>query len=83
MDVVGYHLLSLFCSTSHRTIHPPRLSICRCSTRYGAAELHAVASLMGGIAAQEAVKLLTHQYVPLNNTYVYVGIAGAGGVFLA
>ncbi|CAH1796256.1 unnamed protein product [Owenia fusiformis] len=39
--------------------------------RYGAAELHSVASFMGGIAAQEAIKIVTSQFVPFNNTYIY------------
>jgi hypothetical protein len=32
--------------------------------RLGASELHVVASVMGGMAAQEAIKLLTGQFVP-------------------
>ena len=39
-------------------------------TRYGNAELHNVASVLGGVASQEAVKIITGQYVPLDNTYV-------------
>jgi amyloid beta precursor protein binding protein 1 len=39
--------------------------------RYGAGELHSVASYIGGVASQEVIKILTHQYVPLNNTYIY------------
>lgn len=39
--------------------------------RYGGAELHSVAAYMGGVTAQEVIKLLTHQYVPLCNTYIY------------
>lgn len=41
------------------------------SCRYGAAELHSVAAYMGGVAAQEAIKLLTNQFVPINNTHIY------------
>jgi len=48
------------------------------TTRAGGVEMHNIAALMGGIASQEAVKLITHQYVPLNNTYVYNGIACVG-----
>ncbi|XP_063244767.1 NEDD8-activating enzyme E1 regulatory subunit isoform X1 [Bacillus rossius redtenbacheri] len=44
--------------------------ICRC----GAAELHSVAAFVGGCAAQETIKLITHQYKPLNNTFIYDGI---------
>ena len=39
--------------------------------RYGAAELHSVASFMGGVAAQEVIKVLTAQFVPINNTFIY------------
>lgn len=41
--------------------------ICRC----GGAEIHSIASYMGGVAAQEIIKVLTGQYVPINNCYVY------------
>jgi len=44
--------------------------------RYGGSELHVTSSVLGGIAAQEAVKLLTKQYVPLNNTLLYDGLRG-------
>jgi amyloid beta precursor protein binding protein 1 len=40
-------------------------------TRYGAAELHSVAAFVGGCAAHEAIKILTRQYVPVDNTVVY------------
>lgn len=39
--------------------------------RYGATEPHTVAAFMGGAAAQEAIKLITHQFVPFSNTYIY------------
>ncbi|MCP9258808.1 NEDD8-activating enzyme E1 regulatory subunit [Dirofilaria immitis] len=41
--------------------------------RYGASELHVIASLIGGIAAQEVIKLITHQYISLDNTLVFDG----------
>lgn len=50
-------------------------------TRYGGIELHNISALIGGIAAQEAVKIITHQYVPLNNTYIFNGIAGCGATY--
>ena len=31
-------------------------------------------ALIGGIVAQEAIKLLTHQYIPIDNTLVYDGL---------
>jgi NEDD8-activating enzyme E1 regulatory subunit len=50
--------------------------------RYGGAELHTISALIGGIAAQEIVKLLTNQFVPLNNTYVFNGIASVGATYM-
>lgn len=55
--------------------------ICQELTRYANAEIHNVASVVGGVAAQEAVKIITGQYVPLDNTYVYNGIVSVGGVY--
>jgi amyloid beta precursor protein binding protein 1 len=49
--------------------------------RYGNAEVHNIASLVGGVASQEAVKIITGQYVPLDNTYIYNGIASTGCVY--
>lgn len=49
--------------------------------RYAGKELHNISSIIGGIAAQEAVKIITHQYKPLENTYVYNGIAGCGAAY--
>lgn len=42
--------------------------------RSGGAELHCIASIMGAIASQEVIKLLTKQMVPLCGTLVYDGI---------
>lgn len=41
--------------------------------RYGGSQLHTTAALLGGVAAQEACKLLTHQWVPLMHTWIYDG----------
>jgi amyloid beta precursor protein binding protein 1 len=49
--------------------------------RYGNAEIHNIASVVGGVAGQEAVKIITGQYVIIDNTYVYNGIASIGGVY--
>uniref|UniRef100_A0A3P8UGV1 NEDD8-activating enzyme E1 regulatory subunit n=1 Tax=Cynoglossus semilaevis TaxID=244447 RepID=A0A3P8UGV1_CYNSE len=39
--------------------------------RYGAAEPHTVAAFLGGSAAQEAIKIISHQFAPFCNTFVY------------
>mmetsp|Transcript_7107 Transcript_7107/g.9624 ORF Transcript_7107/g.9624 Transcript_7107/m.9624 type:complete len:618 (-) Transcript_7107:92-1945(-) len=49
--------------------------------RYFNAEVHNVGSVLGGVASQEVVKIITGQYVPLNDTYIYNGIAGVAGVY--
>lgn len=41
---------------------------------YGACEIPSVAALIGGIAAQEAIKVMTSQFIPLNNTFIYNAI---------
>jgi amyloid beta precursor protein binding protein 1 len=33
-----------------------------------------VAAVMGGMAAQEAIKLITHQFVPFEGTLIYNAI---------
>ena len=42
--------------------------------RFGNSQLHITAAFMGGIVSQEAVKVITRQYIPINNTYIYNGI---------
>ena len=53
----------------------------RLRCRYGGSELHSVAAVMGGVASQEVLKLLTHQFVPLNHTFVFNGVHGASQTF--
>ncbi|KAE8258452.1 hypothetical protein A4X13_0g1688 [Tilletia indica] len=54
---------------------------CEEMTRAGHADLPSTAALLGGIAAQEVIKLVTRQYIPLDNLCVYDGIKGAIGAF--
>lgn len=49
--------------------------------RFGNSKLHNVSAFLGGLGAQEAVKLIMGQYVPFDNTFVYDGIHGRGTVF--
>jgi amyloid beta precursor protein binding protein 1 len=51
--------------------------VCRC----GAGELHAVAAVMGAIGAQEAIKLVTSQFVPLGGVLIYNAMACTSSVF--
>ena len=45
--------------------------------RFWGAEMHSMAAFMGGAAAQEAIKLLTHQFVP-TRLMVWSGVGGFG-----
>jgi NEDD8-activating enzyme E1 regulatory subunit len=50
--------------------------------RADGAQLHNTAAVLGGIASQEIIKLLTHQYVPLNNTFIWNGLKGVSATLL-
>lgn len=50
-------------------------------TRSQAQVLHNIAAIIGGVASQEAIKLVTHQYTVINNTFIYNGIAGCGATY--
>lgn len=74
----------LMISFSNEWISTDELLCARCGmkvTRYGGCLLHSISAVLGGVASQEAVKILTHQYIPINNTYVYNGIAGCGAMY--
>jgi amyloid beta precursor protein binding protein 1 len=44
-------------------------------------ELHNISSLTGGLVAQEALKVITRQYVPLDNTCVFNGIHSSSAMY--
>ncbi|KAJ1981370.1 hypothetical protein H4R34_002099 [Dimargaris verticillata] len=55
--------------------HPePLSSRVHYTLNHGDTELHNLAAWVGGVVAQEVVKLITHQYVPLANTLVVNGV---------
>uniref|UniRef100_A0A1B6BZM3 NEDD8-activating enzyme E1 regulatory subunit n=1 Tax=Clastoptera arizonana TaxID=38151 RepID=A0A1B6BZM3_9HEMI len=49
--------------------------------RYGGAEIHSVSSYLGGCVAQEVIKLVTSQYKPINNTFIYDAISTSTATF--
>ena len=63
-------------NTSSSSAHPSNNPVRKIS----GAELHNISSLTGGMVAQEAIKLLTRQYVPVNNVVVYDGVGARMGV---
>mmetsp|Transcript_17264 Transcript_17264/g.39818 ORF Transcript_17264/g.39818 Transcript_17264/m.39818 type:complete len:559 (-) Transcript_17264:1531-3207(-) len=48
--------------------------------RYGGAELHTIAAVIGGVGAQEVTKVLMQQFVPMNGTFLFNGISGKNGM---
>jgi len=44
-------------------------------------ELHNVSSLTGGMASQEIIKIITKQYVPIDNTCIFDGITSRMQIF--
>ncbi|KAF9579856.1 NEDD8-activating enzyme E1 regulatory subunit [Lunasporangiospora selenospora] len=49
--------------------------------RYGNEAVHNIASFMGGVVSQEIIKLITHQYIPMNNTFIFDGTRSVSAVF--
>eukprot|EP00116_Pleurobrachia_bachei_P003554 sb/3463816/ len=49
--------------------------------RFGGTEVPSVAAFTGGIAAHECIKLLTKQYVPVDNCFVYNAATQTTAVF--
>jgi amyloid beta precursor protein binding protein 1 len=50
--------------------------------RFGGAELHSVSAMIGGLVAQETIKFITHQYKPINNTFIYDAVTCNGSTFI-
>ena len=48
--------------------------VCIEMVRAGGGELHNIASLTGGLIAQEVIKVITRQYVPVDNCCVFDGV---------
>lgn len=49
--------------------------------RFAGKEIHSISAIIGGMASQEAVKLITKQYLCMNNSYIFNGIAGCGAKY--
>jgi amyloid beta precursor protein binding protein 1 len=48
--------------------------------RFGAGELHVMGAIVGGMAAQEAIKLITQQFVPFSGALVYNAVGSTTSV---
>ncbi|KAL1597893.1 hypothetical protein SLS60_008381 [Paraconiothyrium brasiliense] len=49
--------------------------------RAGGGELHNIGALTGGMVSQEVIKVITEQYVPVDNTCVFDGVRSKSSVF--
>ncbi|OJD36562.1 nedd8-activating enzyme e1 regulatory subunit [Diplodia corticola] len=49
-------------------------------TRAGGAELHNMAALAGGMVSQEVIKVVTKQYIPVDNTCLFDGVRSKSAV---
>jgi amyloid beta precursor protein binding protein 1 len=54
--------------------------VCTELARAGGGELHNIASLTGGMIAQEVIKVITRQYIPVDNTCLFDGVGSRAGV---
>lgn len=43
--------------------------------RAAGGELHDTSAVLGGMVAQEAIKIITKQYIPIDNTCIFDGIS--------
>lgn len=43
--------------------------------------MHNIAALTGGIVSQEIIKVVTEQYIPVDNTCVFDGVKSKSEVF--
>lgn len=50
--------------------------------RAGGSELPNIAALMGGLVSQEAIKLITRQYIPMNNTTIFDGVRSTTSTYV-
>lgn len=50
------------------------------SVRAGGGELHNISALTGGMVAQEVIKVITKQYITVDNTCLFDGIDSKSSV---
>lgn len=50
------------------------IQVCKEIARASGGELHNTSALTGGMVAQEMIKIITKQYIPVDNTCIFDGI---------
>ncbi|KAF2451216.1 hypothetical protein P171DRAFT_400564 [Karstenula rhodostoma CBS 690.94] len=63
------------------TVRAQIAELARELVRAGGGELHNIAALTGGMVSQEVIKVITEQYVPVDNTCVFDGVRSKSSVF--
>jgi amyloid beta precursor protein binding protein 1 len=85
---IAHHIIDNLINEAGTRIEDPEYSelkaevekICVEMTRAGGKELHNIASLAGGMVAQEIIKVLTAQYIPIDNCCLFDGITSRTSV---
>ncbi|XP_026478929.1 nedd8-activating enzyme E1 regulatory subunit-like [Ctenocephalides felis] len=55
----------------------PREDLSHELCRYGGSEIHSVSAFIGGCVTQEVIKIVTRQFKPLHNTFIYDAITSS------
>ncbi|KAF1965232.1 hypothetical protein BU23DRAFT_575049 [Bimuria novae-zelandiae CBS 107.79] len=63
------------------TVNSQIMELAQEIVRAGGGELHSIGALTGGIVSQEVIKVITEQYVPVDNTCVFDGVRSKSSVF--
>lgn len=79
---IAHKIIDTTISEAETFIQDPEYTKCKDSVsklcmelaRSGGAELHNIAALSGGLIAQEVIKVITRQYVPVDNVCVFDGV---------
>ncbi|XP_018322780.1 NEDD8-activating enzyme E1 regulatory subunit [Agrilus planipennis] len=77
LKTIIFKLLSQWGNTAAPVSDDRVHEMCRC----GGAELHSVSAILAGCAAHEVIKVITHQYKVINNTFVYDAITSTSATF--
>lgn len=56
------------------------VQVCKEVARAAGGELHNTSALTGGMVAQEVIKIVTKQYIPVDNTCIFDGMASRAQV---
>ena len=68
-------IMASICQKSPAAASNPRMAeAAKEVSRAAGAELHNISAATGGMVAQEVIKVITKQYIPIDNTCIFDGI---------